>query len=127
MYCQTTREKTNGTQEGEDFVFTPNVNLIESGEAVVAQLEVPGAGPEDIEITLEKRVLTVTAKVKKEQPEGFRPLHQEYETGNYERSFTLHEEIDGSGIGAEVRDGILTLTLPKCEEAQPRRIIPTAN
>ena len=85
-------------------------------------LEMPGVAPEDVEVTLEKRVLTVRGRGRNPQPENLRPAHLEYEPGDYERAFALSEDFDAERIEAVMRNGVLTLSLPRAAEAQPRTI-----
>lgn len=85
-------------------------------------IEMPGVGPDDAEITLENRVLTIRGKVRPTQPESLQLVYAEYGEGDFERSFTLSEDFDPDRIEAELRNGVLTLTLPKAPEAQPRKI-----
>ena len=128
MTCQPCKtEDQSTTVEAPAFVFTPAANLSETEQEVVATLAIPGAGEEDVEIILEKGILTVHAAVRTTRPEGLRALREEYETGDYHRSFSLSREIDQDGIEASVNNGILNLRLPKREEARPRKIVPTKN
>jgi len=88
----------------------------------VLTLEMPGVGREDVDIDLERRVLTVRGRGRVTSPEGYRRAYAEYGEGDYERVFTLSEEIDEGAIRAEMANGVLTLTLPRAEAAKPRRI-----
>ena len=103
-------------------LWRPMTDVIETREGVVLMLEMPGVAPEDVEVTLEKRVLTVRGRGRAAQPESLRPVHLEYEPGDYERAFTLGEDFDAARIEATMRNGVLTLTLPRLLEAQPRTI-----
>jgi len=69
--------------------------------------------------------LSVEGRVKFDKYEGLEPVYTEYNIGPYHRSFQLSNTIDQSKISAEMRDGILTLVLPKSAEAKPRRITVT--
>jgi HSP20 family protein len=89
---------------------------------VVLALEMPGVGRDDVEIDLERRVLTIRGRARVTSPEGFRRVYAEYGEGDYERVFTLSEAIDESAIRAEMSNGVLTLTLPRAEAAKPKRI-----
>jgi HSP20 family molecular chaperone IbpA len=89
---------------------------------LIVTLEMPGADPETVNITLEKRVLTVSGRSKPSVPEGYALVHGEFRDGDYERSFTLSEAIDGEHIEAAMRDGVLRLTLPKAKPAQAKTI-----
>jgi len=75
-----------------------------------------------LDITLERNLLTVRGAMKPQDLEGFKLVHCEYEEGDYVRTFTLPEDVDGERIEAAVKNGVLRLTLPKAEAAKPRRI-----
>ncbi len=104
--------------------FRPQVDILQQADAVVILADVPGATADGVEVTFEKGVLTFTAEIAKRTPEsGFRAIHREYEIGAYQRSFEVREQIDVTKIGAELSRGVLKLTLPKSEKAQPQRIV----
>jgi HSP20 family molecular chaperone IbpA len=94
-------------------VYTPPADIYETKDALVVSVEMPGVDAEHLNVTLDKRVLTVTGRAKAQTAQGFALLHGEYRPGDYERSFTLSEVIDGERIEASMKDGILRLTLPK--------------
>jgi len=94
-------------------VLAPAVDILESEKAITLLADLPGVERSGVEITLEKRILTLRAKCGVKPPEGYSVLHTEYETGDFERSFTVSDEIDANAISASVRNGMLTLTLPK--------------
>lgn len=103
-------------------VFRPWTDVCETENGVVIAVDMPGVGPDDAEITLEKRVLTIRGRSRPRQPEGYRLAYAEYEEGDYERVFSLSEEIDEAKIKAAVVNGVLMLELPKAEPAKPKRI-----
>jgi HSP20 family protein len=103
-------------------VYRPLTDIREAGQSVVLTLEMPGVGSDDVDIDLERRVLTIRGRGRVPAPEGYRRVYAEYGEGDYERVFTLSEEIDESAIRAEIAHGVLTLTLPRAEAAKPRRI-----
>jgi HSP20 family protein len=82
----------------------------------------PGVTRETVEVTLEKRILSIRARAQTTVPEGLAPLYLEYEPGDYERDFTLSDAVDPSGIEARVRSGVLTLRLPKAGPAMRQKI-----
>ena len=101
--------------------FIPAVDIFESETDVTVIAEMPGVTAEGIEITLEDDVLIMKGKKELEVGTG-RILLQEYETGNYQRRFTVAETIDQDKIKATMNDGMLRITLPKAEPAKPRKI-----
>jgi len=103
-------------------VFVPRVDIRESEAEVVLVADLPGVDETSVSIDLEGSELTLRGTFVPKAPEGFALTYQEYQSGDYERTFTLGDTIDRSRIHAVVRDGVLRLTLPKAKEAQPRRI-----
>jgi HSP20 family protein len=103
-------------------VFVPLADHHETERAHVLILEMPGIDPDSLSVTLEKRVLTVTGRGRPEAPEGYSLAHREFREGDYERAFTIAETIDSDRIEAELRDGLLRLTLPKSEPAPAKTI-----
>jgi HSP20 family protein len=103
-------------------VFVPAADIYETKDTLVLSLELPGVEPDAVNVTLEKRVLTVTGHVRSIAPEGHSLTHHEYRDGDYERAFTVSEAIDGEKIQAELRDGVLRLTLPKSQPAPAKTI-----
>jgi HSP20 family molecular chaperone IbpA len=85
-------------------------------------LEMPGVEKKDINVDLENNVLRVAGKIDFAKYEGMEPVYTEYNVGHYTRSFTLSNKINQEQISAQLEDGVLTLTLPKVKDAQPKRI-----
>jgi HSP20 family protein len=102
--------------------YVPNTDIYETDGALTVVMEIPGVEKKDIAISLEQSVLRVEGKIDFAKYEGLEPVYAEYNVGHFQRSFTLSDKIDRDGIGAELEDGVLTLTLKKAKEAQPRRI-----
>ena len=102
--------------------YVPNTDIYETPDALTLVMEVPGVEKKDISVELENDRLRVEARIDFSKYEGIEPVHTEYNVGHYARAFTLSSKIDQENISAQVEDGVLTLTLPKVKEAQPRRI-----
>jgi HSP20 family protein len=102
--------------------FVPAVDIYETEEALTLVADMPGVSPEGIRIDLKDDQLTVAGEVFESGGNQERVLLKEYETGNYVRQFALGEVIDQSKITAQLKNGVLTLVLPKVEKAKPRRI-----
>ena len=102
--------------------FMPTADIFEAEHALTVVLEMPGVEKSNVGISVEAGVLTIEGRLDFSKYEGMQPVYTEYNVGHYRRSFTLSNKIDQTKIGAEMRDGVLTITLPKAEEAKPRRI-----
>ena len=102
--------------------YVPNTDIYETPDALTLVMEVPGVEKKDISVELESDRLRVEARIDFSKYEGIEPVYTEYNVGDYARAFTLSNKIDQENITAQVEDGVLTLTLSKVKEAQPRRI-----
>ena len=101
--------------------YAPHVDIFETDDNIVITADIPGVDENSIDITLEKNVLSVEGYVEPAKPDGYNLAYAEFETGNYRRSFTLSDVIDQEHIEANVKDGVLNLTLPKAALAQARK------
>ncbi len=103
--------------------WLPAVDIYENDDAFVATADLPGLKKDDIDVSLEDSVLTVSGERKFETSEGegtYRRVERAY--GTFRRSFTLPRGVDGAKVEAKFEDGVLTLTLPKTEIAKGRKI-----
>ena len=103
-------------------VFVPSADIYETQDALTVIPEMPGVEKSNVDIRVEDGVLTVLGKLDLSKYQGLQPLYIEYNVGHYSRSFQLSSKVDQSRIAAELKDGVLSLTLPKVEEAKPRTI-----
>jgi HSP20 family molecular chaperone IbpA len=102
--------------------FVPYADIYETDDALSVVMEMPGVEKKDVDVALENGVLRVEGRIDFSKYDGMDPVYTEYNVGHYARSFTLSNKVDQEGISAQLDDGVLTLTLPKAKEAQPRRI-----
>ena len=102
--------------------YVPSADIYETDEALCVVMEMAGVEKKDIDVALENDVLRIAGRIDFSKYEGMEPVYTEYNVGHYTRSFALSNKIDREKISAQVEDGVLTLTLPKAKEAQPRRI-----
>jgi HSP20 family molecular chaperone IbpA len=102
--------------------YVPYADVFETDEALFVVMEMPGVEKKDLDVGMENDVLRVDGRIDFSKYEGMEPLYTEYNVGHYTRSFGLSSKINRDGISAQLEDGVLTLTLPKAKEAQPRRI-----
>jgi HSP20 family protein len=116
---QKTTPSREETRSQEQYV-TPPVDIFETGDGLVVKADLPGVAKEDLDVRVENNLLTIRGKPSHVAPGD--PLYREYGLVNFFRQFELNEKVDQSKIAAELTHGVLTLTLPKAEEAKPRRI-----
>jgi HSP20 family protein len=102
--------------------FVPRADIFETDEKIVVKVDLPGVSENSTDITLEKNVLTINGYVEGFDPEGYSLAFAEYESGDFERSFRISNEIDCEKINATIKNGVLTLELPKSEVAKSRKI-----
>lgn len=102
--------------------FLPNTDIYETETALTVVLEMPGVEKTNVEVAVEGGVLKVYGRIDFSKYEGLQPIYTEYNIGHYARSFRLSSKIDQTKIEAQMNDGVLSLVLPKVEEAKPRAI-----
>jgi HSP20 family molecular chaperone IbpA len=102
--------------------FLPTTDIFETEDALTVILEMPGVDRDNIEVSVENGLLTVEGKINFKKYEGLQPIYSEYNIGPYRRTFRISSRIAQDKIRAEMRDGVMSLILPKAEEAKPRRI-----
>src|SRR5690348_5454218 len=103
-------------------MYVPTADIYESEEALMVILEMPGVKKENVDVRVEEGTLKVEGRLDLTKYEVLVPLYTEYNIGHYTRSFSLSNKIDQAKISADLKDGVLSLTLPKAEEAKPRTI-----
>jgi HSP20 family protein len=103
--------------------FVPNTDIFETEDALMVVMELPGVDREHTEITVEDNVLSVSGRIDFSKYEKLQPVYTEYNIGHFWRTFSLTpSSIDEQMISADMKDGVLTLTLTKAERIKPRRI-----
>src|SRR3954467_9288279 len=115
-------EQQGGERTRSRRTFRPAVDIYEVENGLMLLADVPGATPEGVTVTLERRVLSIHAQAAEHAPEGHSLVYQEYEVGDFECQFTLAGEFDADRIEASLTNGVLRLTVPKAAEAQARTI-----
>ena len=103
-------------------LFLPVADIYEAEHDLTIILEMPGVEKSNVDIRVEDGVLSVEGRLDLTKYQGLQPLYTEYNIGNYSRSFQLSNKIDQEGIKADLKDGVMTIVLPKSETAKPRRI-----
>jgi HSP20 family molecular chaperone IbpA len=102
--------------------FRPRVDICETDRGLMLLADMPGAKPDGLTITLDRRALNVHAAVEDHAPEGYSPIYQEYQIGDFECDFTLAGDFDADKIEASLTNGVLRLTVPRAEQAAARTI-----
>jgi HSP20 family protein len=102
--------------------FLPTADIYETQDALKVVLEMPGVEKGNVEVHVEDGILNVEGRLDLTKYQGLQPLYTEYNIGHYSRSFRLSNKINQDKIGAELKEGVLSLTLPKVEEAKPKTI-----
>ena len=108
-----------GTRSQERYV-TPPVDIYETAGGLVVKADLPGVEKQNLDLQVENNLLTIRAKPT--HTAAGEPVYRKYELVNFFRQFELNEKVDQSKISAELKHGVLTLKLPKAEEAKPRKI-----
>ncbi|HTN70059.1 MAG TPA: Hsp20/alpha crystallin family protein [Methylomirabilota bacterium] len=107
------------TRSQEQYV-TPPVDIYETNDGLAVKADLPGVSKEGLDVRVENNVLTIRGKAAHVAPGD--PVYREYGLVNFFRQFELNEKVDQLKISAELKNGVLTLNLPRAEEAKPRRI-----
>lgn len=110
------REETRSQEQ----YITPPVDIYETQEGLVVKADLPGVAKDSMDVRVENNLLTIRAKAAHVAPGD--SIYREYGLANFFRQFELNERVDQSKISAELNHGVLTLNLPKAEEAKPRKI-----
>jgi HSP20 family protein len=110
------REETRSQEQ----YITPPVDIYETADGLVVKADLPGVAKEGLEVRVENSLLTIRGKAAHAAPGD--PVYREYGLVNFFRQFELNERVDQGKISADLKHGVLTLNLPKAEEAKPRQI-----
>jgi HSP20 family protein len=102
--------------------YIPGADIFEAEDALSVVLEMPGVDKSHVDVSVEAGVLVVEGRVDFSKYAGMQPVYTEYNIGHYRRSFSLSNTIDQGAITAEMKDGVLMVTLPKAAAAKARRI-----
>lgn len=103
--------------------WTPAVDIAEHDDEYLVKVELPGVNKDEVKLTLENNILTIRGEKKQEKEtkkENYHRVERSY--GSFQRSFTLPAAVKSDKIDASYKDGILTVSLPKAEEAKPKQI-----
>lgn len=124
---QTQQANNTAAQDTKTVTYRPAIDILENDEAFTVIADVPGAIADSIDVTYEDGTLTIHASAPPRQPDDTSYGILEYGVGDYQRALRVGRGIDTNAITAALRDGVLTLTLPKSSETKPRRIDVSVN
>lgn len=105
-----------------EVVLRPPVDIFEDGDGITLVADMPGVSRERLNIRVDKDALLVEGDAAVEMPEGMDALYADVRATRYRRSFALSSELDTDGIDASIKDGVLSVRIPKRAEVRPRRI-----
>jgi HSP20 family protein len=114
--------KETGTGRTAGLVLRPPADVFEDADGITLHLDMPGVSKERLSVQTDKNTLTVEGDVQMAMPEGMEALYAEVHSTHYRRSFTLSGELEPEKTQANLKDGVLTLHIPKRAEVRPRRI-----
>jgi HSP20 family protein len=114
-----TANNVQATRQNRTFV--PRVDIFESEHELTLYADMPGVRPEEIDLRYEQGQLTLSSRTNPATATG-RALMSEYQAGDFQRVFKIHESIDASKIEAENKNGVLIVHLPKVEAAKPKQV-----
>ncbi len=103
-------------------VFSPFTDIYETNQEIQLLIDLPGVKEKDINIMLEKDILSIDACIESEQMDGYSLNYAEYAVGDFHRKFRLTKMVDQDSINASLKDGVLTITLTKASSSQTKKI-----
>jgi len=103
-------------------VLQPEADIFEDADGITVTLDLPGVASSGLDIHVDRQSLTINGESGIEVPPGVEPIHAEVRSRHYRRSFALSTELATDRIEAELKDGVLTLHIPKRAEVKPRRV-----
>lgn len=106
----------------DDAALQPPVDVIEDATGITLYADLAGVPKDKLHLHVEGDALTIEGEIDLDMPEGMENSHAEVGLARYRRVFTLSKELDASKVGAEFKNGVLKLTIPKAEHAQPRKV-----
>ena len=116
-----------GAEQEQQRAVLPAVDVFEDTTGITVLADMPGVPKDQLEIKIEGDALLIEGSVQPRTPEGLQAVYAEVRVPRYRRSFALSRELDTARIDANLKDGVLTLRIPKQAHAQPRRIAVTSS
>lgn len=116
-------DKQVATQTGQPApAMIPGVDVVEDDAGITIYADLPGVPKDKLSLRIEGETLQIEGEMVSDAPEGMEAIYAEVRVPRYRRAFTLSRELDTGKINASLKEGVLSLRIPKTEHAQPRRI-----
>ena len=109
-------------QRSDGAALMPAVDVLEDKEGITLIADMPGVSKEQLDLQVEAETLTISGEVSLDMPQGMEASYADVGVSRYRRVFTLSKELDAENVSADLKNGVLTLKIPKAAHAQPRRI-----
>jgi HSP20 family molecular chaperone IbpA len=106
----------------EQAVLRPPVDIYEDGHGITVQAEMPGVSRDRLKVQADRNSLTIEGDVAIDMPSGMEPVYADVQATRYARSFVLSGELETDAIDAKLKDGVLTIRIPKRSEFRPRKV-----
>lgn len=110
-----------GSREGE-YAIRPPVDIFEDAQGIMVVAEMPGVSRERLNVHADRNNLVIEGDVTIDMPQGMEAVHADVNSMRYSRSFVLSGELDTEAIDAKLKDGVLTVRIPKRREFRPRKV-----
>ncbi len=110
------------TQRAEESALVPPVDIVENAEGITLKADLPGVSKEELSIGIDGDTLTIEGDVKLGETRNLQSVYAEVRVARYRRSFVLSRDLDTGRIDAGMKNGVLTMHVPRLEQAKPRRI-----
>ena len=123
---QVASSAANSTEQEQPRAVQPAIDVFEDAGGITLLADMPGVPKEQLDLKVDGDALVIEGGVQSHTPNGLQAIYAEVRVPRYRRSFTLSRELDTTRIDANLKDGVLTLRIPKQAHAQPRRIAVTA-
>lgn len=117
-----TRPNAQRDSNVAESALVPPVDVLENEAGITVKADLPGVSKESLTIRVDGETLTIEGQVSLGEAANLEAVYAEVRTAQYKRGFVLSRDLDTSRIDATVKNGVLTLTVPKLEQAKPRRI-----
>lgn len=117
-----TRQSTDVQKPERQVVLNPPVDICEDAEGITLVADMPGVLRDRLNIEVDKNSLLIEGDAHFDMPEGIQALYADIRSTRYRRSFSLSPELEPNNIDATLKDGVLTLKIPKRAELRPRKI-----